>query len=86
MCVCVCVNFICQKASVYLKTIRKVHCNLNAHWNYFPCQRLGVHMAMLILSGGLSRPELRICRMLSSQSRPLGKRLHEPESCGTYKF
>lgn len=41
---------------------------------------------MLILSGGLSRPELRICRMLSSQSRPLGKRLCEAESCGTGKF
>ena len=49
-------------------------------------KRSAAHMAMLILSGRLSRPEPRICRTLSSQSHPKGTRLHEPESCGTRNF
>ena len=86
LCVCMCVNFTCQKASIYLNTIRKAHCNLHAPWNYFPRQKVCGPTAMLILSGGLSRPEPRICRMLSSQSHPEGTELHEPESGGTHKF
>lgn len=35
-----CVYFNCQKATVYFKPIRKAHCNLNAPWNYFPCQKV----------------------------------------------
>ena len=49
-------------------------------------KRSAAHMAMLILSGRLSRPEPRIFRTLSSQSHPKGTRLHEPESCGTRNF
>ena len=83
---CVCVNFTCQKASIYLNTIRKAHCNLHAPCNYFPRQKVRGPTAMLILSGGLSRPDPRICRMLSSQSHPEATGLHEPESGGRRKF
>ena len=40
LCVCMCVNFTCQKTSIYLNTIRKAHCNLHAPWNYFPRQKV----------------------------------------------